>query len=328
MKKLYSILFLTILFVSGVLIALNKDTFSEYEMRNLKEYPVLNTKNIFDGSFGKDFEDALSDRVVGKRYFTSLNSYKDYFLGEREKNGIYLSLKRLTQKPIRNMIVEKILSEKEKYNNLTAYLIPYKLYYEMDLSLPLRALDINSDYRARFDRINEKSDIDFRDVLNVSDFFISDHHLNEKGIKKVLEKLQFKDFAEKKIDDKFLGGEARKSGIILKDNFSVIYSDKTKDLTFKRLSDNKEIEEKIVDFSRVKNVDKYLVYMGGNYGEVNLKGLGEKSLLILKDSFVNPFIGFFAERYGNIKVIDPRFFDGDVFKEIEKVDRVIIFTGI
>lgn len=328
MKKFYSILVLLTLFVSGILILLNNDTFSEYEMRNLKKYPVLNTKNIFDGSFGKEFEEALSDRVIGKRYFTSLNSYKDYFLGEREKNGVYLSLKRLTQKPIRNIIIEKILREKEKYSNLKAYLIPYKLYYEEKLPLPLSVLNINEDYKARFDKINEKSDIDFRDVLNVEDYFRSDHHLNDNGIKKVLEKLGFSDYSEHKSQEKFLGGESRKSGIIIKDDFNVVYNENTKDLTFTRTSNGKELEEKIVDFERMKKVDKYLVYMGGNYGEVKIKGHGKESLLILKDSYVNPFIGFFAEKYGDIKVVDPRFYDGDVLKELNNFDRVIIFTGI
>lgn len=328
MKKFYSILFLTILFVSGLFIFLNKETFSEYEMRKLKKYPVLNTKNIFDGSFGKEFEEALSDRVVGKRYLSSLNSYKDFFLGERIKNGVYLSLSRLTQKPIRNIIIEKILNEKEKYNNLKAYLIPYKLYYEENIPLPLRAIDIKKDYKARFDKINKNSDIDFSKILNVDDYFLSDHHLNDSGIKKVLDKLGFSDIEIKNVEDKFLGGESRKSGIILKDDFNVIFNPNTADLSFKRIADKKEIEEKIVDFNRLEKVDKYLVYMGGNYGEVNINGLGRESLLILKDSYVNPFISFFAEKYGKIKVIDPRFYDGDVFSELKKYDRVIIFTGI
>ena len=50
----------------GTLILFNKKEASEFEMRKLKKYPELTKENIFDGSFGKEFEDALTDRVPEK----------------------------------------------------------------------------------------------------------------------------------------------------------------------------------------------------------------------------------------------------------------------
>lgn len=312
----------------GTLILFNKKEASEFEMRKLKKYPELTKENIFDGSFGKEFEEALTDRVPGKIYFTFLNSYKDFLLGEREKNGVYLSLSRLTQKPIKNVLIEKLLMEKEKHPNLKAYLIPYKLYYENNMPLALKNLKISEDYQKRFDQIKDKSDVDFTKILTLEDYYLGDHHLNSEGVKKVLQTLGFENEKETESFGKFIGGEARKSGIMIRDDFSIVYDEKTKDLKFKRIVDGKESEELVVDENRATGVDKYLAYMGGNFGEVTMNGLGEKSLLILKDSFANPFIGFFAEKYGKIKIVDPRFFDGDIFKELENFDEIIVFSGI
>lgn len=328
MKKNYSTIVLIFLMLMGTLILFNKKEASEFEMRKLKKYPELTKENIFDGSFGKEFEEALTDRVPGKIYFTSLNSYKDFLFGEREKNGVYLSLSRLTQKPIKNVLIEKLLMEKEKHPNLKAYLIPYKLYYENNMPLALNNLKISEDYQKRFDQIKDKSDVDFTKILTLEDYYRGDHHLNSEGVKKVLQTLGFENEKETESFGKFIGGEARKSGIMIRDGFSIVYDEKTKDLKYKRMIDGKESEELVVDENRATGVDKYLAYMGGNFGEVTMNGLGEKSLLILKDSFANPFIGFFAEKYGKIKIVDPRFFDGDIFKELENFDEIIVFSGI
>ncbi|WP_311443721.1 hypothetical protein [Ezakiella coagulans] len=328
MKKNYSTIVLIFLMLMGTLILFNKKEASEFEMRKLKKYPELTKENIFDGSFGKEFEEALTDRVPGKIYFTSLNSYKDFLLGEREKNGVYLSLSRLTQKPIKNVLIEKLLMEKEKHPNLKAYLIPYKLYYENNMPLALKNLKISEEYQKRFDQIKDKSDVDFTKILTLENYYLGDHHLNSEGVKKVLQTLGFENEKETESFGKFIGGEARKSGIMIRDDFSIVYDEKTKDLKFKRIVDGKESEELVVDENRAGGVDKYLAYMGGNFGEVAMNGLGEKSLLILKDSFANPFIGFFAEKYGKIKIVDPRFFDGDIFKELENFDEIIVFSGI
>ena len=218
--------------------------------------------------------------------------------------------------------------EKEKHPNLKAYLVPYKLYYENNMPLALKNLKISEDYQKRFDQIKDKSDVDFTKILTLEDYYRGDHHLNSEGVKKVLQTLGFENEKETESFGKFIGGEARKSGIMIRDDFSIVYDEKTKDLKFKRMIDGKESEELVVDENRAGGVDKYLAYMGGNFGEVTMNGLGEKSLLILKDSFANPFIGFFAEKYGEIKIVDPRFFDGDIFKELENFDEIIVFSGI
>lgn len=328
MKKNYSTIVLIFLMLMGTLIVFNKKEASEFEMRKLKKYPELTKENIFDGSFGKEFEEALTDRVPAKVGFTTVNSYKDFFLGEREKNGVYLSLSRLTQKPIKNVLIEKLLMEKEKHPNLKAYLVPYKLYFEDNLPLALKKMEISENYRKKFDKRKNKSEIDFTNILTLEDYYRGDHHLNSEGVKKVLHALGFKNEKETESFGRFIGGEARKSGIIIRDDFSIVYNEKTKDLKFKRAIDGKDEEALVVDETRAGGVDKYLAYMGGNFGEVTVKGLGEKSLLLLKDSFANPFIGFFAEQYGEIKIVDPRFYDGDIFEELDKYDEIVIFCGI
>ena len=58
--------------------------------------------------------------------------------------------------------------------------------------------------------------------------------------------------------------------------------------------------------------DKYQVFLGGNYGLVELEGQGNGTLLILKDSFANCFVPYLLSDYERIIMVDMRFYPASV----------------
>lgn len=327
MKRTFLILTFLIVSIIGILTLTSEAGFSEFENRNLAPLPKPTVKSALSGDFQKDFETAIDDNIPHKEKMKTLNSYIETVLGSRTIDDIYIGKNELIQKPLKNSRLMPIIKKRENYKNLSVYLIPYKLYYA-ELPVSLKKSGIDKNYKASFDKWSGYSDIDFRKILTIDDYYKSDHHLNEKGAEKILSAFGINEYQISESFGEFRGSESRKSGLIKKDTFIAVYDKNTIDLTFTTEIGGKTTDEKIVDFNRTAKIDKYLCYMGGNYPELDIKGKGDKSLLLLKDSFANPYIGFFAERYGDIKVIDTRFFSGNFEELIEKYDKTIIITGI
>ena len=66
--------------------------------------------------------------------------------------------------------------------------------------------------------------------------------------------------------------------------------------------------------------DKYQVFTSGNHPHINIKSLGDpkKKLLLIKDSYANSFLPFLTAHYGEIDVIDLRYYMDDVNKLMEE----------
>lgn len=327
MKRTFLILTFLIVSIIGILTLTSEAGFSEFENRNLAPLPKLTVKSALSGDFQKDFETAIDDNIPHKEIMKTLNSYVETGLGSRTVDDIYIGKNELIQKPLKNSRLVPIIKKRENYKNISVYLIPYKLYYA-ELPASLEKSQVGKNYKRSFDKWSEYSDIDFRKILTIDDYYKSDHHLNEKGVEKLLSAFGIDEYKTSESFGEFRGSESRKSGLIKKDKFIAVYDKNTIDFSFTTEIDGKIVAKKIVDFKRAEKTDKYLCYMGGNYPEVDIKGNRDISLLLLKDSFANPYISFFAERYGDIKVIDTRFFSGNFEELIEKYDKTIIITGI
>ena len=92
--------------------------------------------------------------------------------------------------------------------------------------------------------------------------------------------------------------------------------------------DGKEISE-VYDRSKQDQKDKYAVYFGGNYGEVDIqmKDPGnDRTLLIFKDSFANSMVPFLMKDYARIRMIDLRYFKKSVQNYLKEnpADEVLV----
>lgn len=75
----------------------------------------------------------------------------------------------------------------------------------------------------------------------------------------------------------------------------------------------------LFDDSKLKEKDKYQVFLGGNFAQVDITttaGTG-RNLMIIKDSYANCFIPLLTPYYDKITVIDPRYFYDDIYTLIE-----------
>ena len=90
-----------------------------------------------------------------------------------------------------------------------------------------------------------------------------------------------------------------------------------------------QTRDDVYDMTKKDQKDKYAVYFGGNYGEVDIKIKNpdnDRTLLIVKDSFANSMVPFLMKDYAQIRMIDLRYFKKSVKKYLEEnpADEVLV----
>ncbi len=68
-----------------------------------------------------------------------------------------------------------------------------------------------------------------------------------------------------------------------------------------------EAPEALYDRAKLAEKDQYQVFLGGNTGRAEIRGEGEGTLLLVKDSFANCFVPYLTADWGRIIAIDLRF---------------------
>ena len=77
--------------------------------------------------------------------------------------------------------------------------------------------------------------------------------------------------------------------------------------------------------------DPYEVFLGGNYGLLNIQTSSQsgRKLLLLKDSYANAMIGFLTPYFSEIDIIDPRYYSSDLDMQIavnQYTDLLILYN--
>ena len=65
--------------------------YSSYENRKLQQKPELSVQAVRTGSYMKEYEDYVSDQILGRNRYIAIKSATDRALGKKEINGVYLA---------------------------------------------------------------------------------------------------------------------------------------------------------------------------------------------------------------------------------------------
>ena len=77
--------------------------------------------------------------------------------------------------------------------------------------------------------------------------------------------------------------------------------------------------------------DPYEVFLGGNYGLLNIRTGSQsgRKLLLLKDSYANAMLGFLTPYFSQIDIVDPRYYSSDLDMQIavnQYTDLLILYN--
>ncbi len=335
--------------------------FSENENRYLAKAPQFRASKLMSGDYQQDLEAYLNDQVCFRDFWIAQKTVIQKTAGVRDIGDAYIGKD--------GYQFEKILPEdvdEEQVAKNTDYMADY-IQYATDrlgeekvsfMLLPTSGLVLQEKLpshailfpqEAYLDEIeNAMPDcniIDMRERFaketDTQLYYKTDHHWTTDGAylayeqwcdktnhpnpnKSDYERIQATDTFRGTLYSKILAPDSAYDSICIYESEEITSSDMYINGTF---SGGVYKEEKLLE----KN--KYEVFLGGNYGEVQIVNFAQKNgenLLIIKDSFANAYVPFMVEHYENVYMIDLRYYSGNIpeYMEEKGITEVLILYNI
>lgn len=334
---IYTVIFIGTLFLLGMWTVLKEDTsFSETENRKLSTMPQLSWENIASGVFQDDFTEFISDQMPLRTQGIETNVFVNKLIGKKEINDVYLGedgyyFQQFTDESYSTSRMESLFQliaefSKKQDASVSVLLVPsagtilseklpsYASYYDETVVYDTAKAYLGNDL------------IDIREqmenaVSKEQFYYRTDHHWTAYGAYMAYEEfcknrnLTAKDwdyFQVECVTEQFYGtlhGKVLDNSItsdsiyvpINLPEYTVVYDEET-------------VSDSIYDWDFLSKKDKYALFFGGNWGKVEIDTEIENDhhLLIIKDSFANSFVPYLLEEYGQITMIDLRYYQGSV----------------
>lgn len=337
------ILFLAVIFGLGAAFFFVKDrAFSENENRYLAQAPKLALRKLASGEYMEEMDGYVSDQFVLRDFFMSTASEYRRLLGMRDIEGVYLAddsylIQKTESRDVDTEFVAQNISYINKFFESCASVEKERKVFMIVPTAALVLEDKLPAYAPEFDQkgliaeisagISEGRALDVTGELRAMEkqsFYRTDHHWTTWGAFEAY--LAYSGLYERKPDEE-LGFET-----VSTDFRGSLYSKVLLPGTaYDEIVLAKGIENvaascdgedgALYDYGALEQKDKYNIFLGGNYGRVDIEGSGEGTLLLVKDSFANSFVPFLTRDYAKIIMLDMRYCMGSV-KELAKAEGV------
>lgn len=349
-KKVYTrilaLVFIISIFGIFFMNIFSKDkNFSEEENRMLAKKPKFSIDRLLEGRYTEKYEKYVEDQFIFRNSWIGVKSTVDKLLGRKEENGVFLSkdgyLIEDFKKPEEKNLEETIKAMNnfnEKYKGINQYaLIAPNAVSVLKDKLP-KNVPVE-DQRVYIEKLKSSlnSNIKFIDTYNTLEshkdeyiYYRTDHHWTTLGAY-----YAFLDAAKEMgltpkdnyynietVTDEFYGTLYSKSGFkgILPDSIEVYIPKDENDQVLVNYEEEKKKSGSIYNSEKLKEKDKYEVFLEGNHPLVKINTLvnNNKKLLLIKDSYANSFVQFLTPYFNDIVIVDPRYYYGDIDKLISE----------
>ncbi len=326
--------------------------FSENENRYLDQRPKFSFDTLFSGKFTAEFEGYITDQFPIRDRWISLKSRTERALGKKENNGVFFGSEGTLLTRMEEPDESSIRAGIEAVNALCANtdatvclaLIPGVTEIWQD-RLPSNA--VSADQKAIIDRIYAGCDAVTADIyaaLNAHRdediFYRTDHHWTTLGAyygyrataeALGLEPTPLSSFRPETVSEEFYGTVFSSSGVrwVEPDRIEIFVPDTGYEIRRYESPEGELIP--LYDMSKLETKDKYAMFLGGNTPRLVLKNSeGSGRLLILRDSYSDCEIPFLLTHYGEIHVLDLRYYRQSIsaYLQEHEIDTVLVNYSI
>jgi hypothetical protein len=350
---------LLLLFIGAVAVAnlLTPDKpFSESENRVLEQRPPFSLHALLSGRFASGYESYTFDQFALRDAWVGAKTDADRALGKRDSNGVFLGKDGYLMKQYASPSeadLEVRVRAMEAFDSATPGLRKYVVLAPTAAALlrdKLPAYAPVGDERADLDRFRRSlpRDIRFVDVYPVLDaereqsiFYKTDHHWTTTGAyyayRELCRQMGLIPQAEEAFDirqatDRFYGSLYSKSGFrhLQPDRIDLYLPKKASELEVAYVDEGR-ITDSLYEPDNLRKKDKYAVFLNGNHALIRITtdGPADKKLLVVKDSYANCLIPFLKKHFGEIDVVDLRYFDESLPKLVQErhiQDMLILYN--
>lgn len=331
--------------------------FSETENRYLQKKPEFTIESLLDGSYGTDYETYLSDQFPVRNQWIGLKVMAERLAGKKDVNEVYFgkddyliekfdtedleteelfknleSLKRFTE------TMETMLGQ----DHIRLMLVPGASQI-LDEKLPWMASPY--DQAKVNEWLSDEAGSEFvvpvesalKEHKDEEIYYRTDHHWTTLGAyygycawaeSVGLTPWQKEMFETEIVSRNFLGTVHSKLNVNWMPDHITLYHPK-EPTAYQVYYDGADTPGEMYQRKALETKDQYPVFLDGNHGLTRIvneklsEGSGEdelekRKLLVIKDSFANSFAPFAANHFGEVQMIDLRYFNGNVVKWIEE----------
>ncbi len=355
-NKIEIIIFVILLCGFGIsYLVLPQRDFSEMENRYLSKCPEFSWRDLLNGSYTEEFESYTADQIMGKDFLVKLNVAANRAVGVSEIQQVYIGkdgyLIQDYQEPgellQENLDYIRLFAMKHPDLDMTMLIVPNasEIYPE---ELP----EFAQTYSQQSVIAEVKQSLEPQvQVVDVTDtllehkgeelYFRTDHHWNALGTYYAyealcealeLEPVPYRQYDTYEVAQPFYGSLYSKAPVFdqIPDKM-VLLTNPEGEYQVSYVSENRQ-SDSMLDYSYEEKKDKYAMYFGGNYPLTVIQSQGEikEKVLILKDSYANSLVPLLADKYGEIHMMDLRYYhdDVDAYIENEGITRVIFIHNV
>lgn len=341
--------FLAIVFYGLAVFALGQEEdSSDIEGRLLDKRPDFSIATFLDGTYMEKFEASANDQVFQRDFWIENQSRFQRNVLRQEMNNGVINVDGMLLSPETNDSEYSSFGEFLKGLKGEMDELDVPVYFASAPSKPVYATrqDLfppyvqseDADNREQLHKRIEEAGItllDLEDKLGQYDgdeiYFMTDHHWRAEGAFLAYEEImsqlkeQFpeadaltaSDMETKEVDGTFYGSSAREVSIAYvdepdtftylepKEGFTTSVCRNGDDCGYEVL--DREVLDNTTDFTNYFNL-----FMGDNYAQAVIEQddpSNDYHLLVLKDSYANPVLGYLGESFGKVTALDVRYFD-------------------
>lgn len=334
-----ALLFCGVLGAMAVGIFFPKPAFSEMEKRYLAKAPALSWKAVLDGTWSKQAEDYLIDHVPGRDFLVGIHAYTELLAGRQKVSDIWLAEDKLLEAPVD--LDETVVTRNMNTIHAFADALDQTVHVMVVPSAGWAAgvKDYTDD--DTLDAVAQRAGGNVA-VVSVGDlyagkpelYYNTDHHWTSRGAfygyRAFMESVgkEYRgeqEFTITQVSD-FRGSTYSRSALWLFPGDTIELWQGSDQLRVTN-AESEEIHDGLFYWNRLEEADKYTVFLDGNHSLVRIQN-PEKTgkLLVIRDSYSNCLGGFLAQSYGEVVLVDLRYYRQSVSQLVEEegFDHILV----
>lgn len=357
-KRLSGLLLLVFVGLVGAANLLMPDKpFSTSENRVLEQRPTFTLRSLLSGTFTSDYETYTSDQFAFRDVWVGAKTDADRALGKKDSNGVFLGKDGYL---IGTYVSPSDQDLEDRVRAIQAFDRAAPALRKYVMLAPTAAGVLRDKLPAYAPVGDERTDLErFRRLLPQAVRFVdvypalaatresplyykTDHHWTTKGAYYAYLELCLQmglvPQAEEAFDirpaaERFYGSLYSRSGFRhLEPDRIELYWPKLAGKIEVVYMDEGRIADSLYELDNLRKKDKYTVFLNGNHPLIRIvtDGPADRRLLVVKDSYANSLLPFLVKHFGEIDVVDLRYYDEPLAKLVQarQIQDVLILYNI
>ncbi|MFS0726049.1 DHHW family protein [Paenibacillus sp. 1P07SE] len=332
-------------------------TFSASENRVLAGRPEFSWHAIRSGQYTTDHERYTTDQFAFRDAWVGAKTEVDRAWGKKDSNGVYLGRDGYLLEHYTSPSADQL---QDRVQAIRAFsLAAPELRTHLLLAPTAAALmaDKLPDYAPVGDQASDLSHI--RRLLPASVryvdayaalaahrerplFYRTDHHWTTEGAYHAYRELGRQmgfvpqdeaAFDIRQVTGTFYGSLYSKSGYRrLEPDRMSLYLHKPEERVEVTYVDEGRVADSLYELEHLDKKDKYAIFLNGNHGLIRIRSEApaDSKLLVVKDSYANSLIPFLTKHFGEIHVVDLRYYDEPLLELVQEHrirDMLILYNA-